>query len=108
MKRERSRLEDLEALEAFHASVTRRDVLKYGVGAALSLSMVEAVLAACSPAHDNTTASTAKTPTDTLVVEVEGDIDTFDPAVPVGSKPAQTINQNPFHKLSQYNTADKT
>ena len=108
MKRERSRLEDLEALEAFHASVTRRDVLKYGVGAALSLSMVEAVLAACSPAHDNTTASTSKTPTDTLVVAVEGDIDTFDPAFTVGSKPAQTTIQNTFDQLTQYKHADKT
>src|SRR5437879_5956577 len=108
MKRERSRLEDVEAVEAFHASVTRRDVLKYGVGAALSLSMVEAVLAACSPAHDNTTASTSKTPTETLVGAVEGDIDTFDPAFTVGSKPAQTTIQNTFDQLTQYKHADKT
>src|SRR5438876_11668136 len=107
MKRERSRLEDLEALEAFHASVTRRDVLKYGVGAALSLSMVEAVLAACSPAHDNTTASTSKTPTDTLVVAVEGDVDTFDPAFTVGSKPSQTTIQNTFDQLTQYKQVTK-
>jgi peptide/nickel transport system substrate-binding protein len=108
MKGERSRLEDIAAFEAFRASVTRRDVLKYGVGAALSLSVVDALLAACEPAHSTTTASTSKTPTDTLVVAVEGDIDTFDPAFTVGSKPAQTTIQNTFDQLTQYKHADKT
>jgi peptide/nickel transport system substrate-binding protein len=108
MKGERSRLEDIAVFEAFRASVTRRDVLKYGVGAALSLSVVDALLAACEPAHSTTTASTSKTPTDTLVVAVEGDIDTFDPAFTVGSKPAQTTIQNTFDQLTQYKHADKT
>src|SRR6267143_6111131 len=108
MKGERSRLEDVAALEAFRASITRREVLKYGVGAAFSLSVVDALLAACEPAHSTTTASTSKTPTDTLVVAVEGDIDTFDPAFTVGSKPAQTTIQNTFDQLTQYKHADKT
>ncbi|TMD71822.1 MAG: ABC transporter substrate-binding protein [Chloroflexi bacterium] len=108
MKGERSRLEDVAAWEAFRASVTRRDVLKYGVGAALSFSVVDSLLAACSPAHGTSTTSTSKTPTDTLVVAVEGDIDTFDPAFTVGSKPAQTTIQNTFDQLTQYKHADKT
>jgi peptide/nickel transport system substrate-binding protein len=42
------------------------------------------------------------------VVAVEGDIDTFDPAFTVGSKPAQTTIQNTFDQLTQYKHVDKT
>jgi peptide/nickel transport system substrate-binding protein len=106
-RRERSHLEDLNAMEAIRASVTRRDVLKYGTGAVLSFGVLEALLAACEPSHSTTTTSVSKTPTDTLVVAVEGDIDTFDPAFTVGSKPAQTTIQNTFDQLTQYKHADK-
>src|SRR5207253_2702119 len=68
MKQERSRLEDMAALEAFRASVTRRDVLKYGVAAAMSFSVVDALLAACSPSHGTGTTTTSKTPTGNQVV----------------------------------------
>ena len=105
---ERSRQEEVAALEAFRASLTRRDVLKIGIGAAVSFSVLDAVLAACSPANGPSTTSTSKTPTDTLVVAVEGDIDTFDPAFTVGSKPAQTTIQNTFDQLTQYKHQDKT
>jgi peptide/nickel transport system substrate-binding protein len=108
MKRqERSFLEDLEALEAFRAMVTRRDVLRYGAAAAMSFGVMD-LIAACEPAHSTSTSSTSKTPTDTLVVAVEGDIDTFDPAFTVGSKPAQTTIQNTFDQLTQYKHQDKT
>jgi peptide/nickel transport system substrate-binding protein len=107
-RRERSHLEDLSAMQALRASVTRRDVLKYGTGAVLSAGVLEALLAACEPSHSTTTASTSKTPTDTLVVAVEGDIDTFDPAFTVGSKPAQTTIQNTFDQLTHYKHQDKT
>src|SRR5258708_27773833 len=106
-RRERSHLEDLNAMEAIRASVTRRDVLKYGTGAARSFGVREALLAACEASHSTTTTSVSKTPTDTLVVAVEGDIDTFDPAFTVGSKPAQTTIQNTFDQLTQYKHADK-
>src|SRR3981189_1655034 len=101
-RKERSHLEDLSAMQALRASVTRRDVLKYGTGAVLSAGVLEALLAACEPSHSTPTASTSKTPTDTLVVAVEGDIDTFDPAFTVGSKPAQTTIQNTFDQLTHY------
>ena len=106
-RRERSFLEDLQAVEAFHAMVTRRDVLKYGAAAAMSFGVMD-LIAACEPAHNTGTTSTSKTPTDTLVVAVEGDIDTFDPAFTVGSKPAQTTIQNTFDQLTQYKHQDKT
>ena len=49
----------------------------------------------------------AGTPQDTLVVAVEGDIDTFDPAFTVGSKPSQTTIQNTFDQLTQYKQVTK-
>jgi peptide/nickel transport system substrate-binding protein len=107
-RRERSHLEDLSAMEALRASVSRRDVLKYGTGAVLSFGVLEALLAACEPSHSATTTTVSKTPTDTLVIAVEGDIDTFDPAFTVGSKPSQTTIQNTFDQLTHYKHQDKT
>jgi peptide/nickel transport system substrate-binding protein len=40
-------------------------------------------------------------------VAVEGDIDTFDPAFTVGSKPSQTTIQNTFDQLTQYKQVTK-
>ena len=89
------------------AGVTRRDVLKLGA-AAVALGAIDPLLVACEPAHGTQQATTSKTPSDTLVVAVEGDIDTFDPAFTVGSKPAQTTIQNTFDQLTQYQQVDKT
>src|SRR5205807_7767936 len=88
--RERSRLEEAEEVQALRALLTRRDVLKLGAVAALGLGVGDPLLAACSPANSAQSTSTSKTPLDTLVVTVEGDIDSVDPAFTVGSKPAQT------------------
>ena len=44
----------------------------------------------------------------TLIVAVEGDIDTFDPAFTVGSKTAQTVIQNTFDQLTQYRIVEST
>lgn len=44
----------------------------------------------------------------TFVVAVEGDIDTFDPAFTAGSKTAQTVIQNTFDQLTQYEVVEKT
>ena len=88
-------------------AVTRRDVLKLGA-AAVALGAIDPLLVACEPAHGTQQVTTSKTPSDTLVVAVEGDIDTFDPAFTVGSKPAQTTIQNTFDQLTQYQQIDKT
>ena len=89
------------------AGVTRRDVLKLGA-ATLALGAIDPLLVACEPAHGTQQVTSSKTPSDTLVVAVEGDIDTFDPAFTVGSKPAQTTIQNTFDQLTQYQQVDKT
>ena len=44
----------------------------------------------------------------TLIVAVEGDIDTFDPAFSVNSKIAQTVIQNTFDQLTQYEIVERT
>ena len=109
MKRaERSLQEDLRELAELRASLTRRDVLKSGAAAVATFGMLDALLAACTPANGPSSASTSKTPKDPLVVAVEGDIDTFDPAFTVGSKPAQTTIQNTFDQPTQYKHQDKT
>ena len=88
-------------------SLTRRQVLQIGA-AATALGAVQPLLMACSPAHGTQQTSTSTTPKDTLVVAVEGDVDTFDPAFTVGSKPAQTTIQNTFDQLTQYKQVNKT
>jgi peptide/nickel transport system substrate-binding protein len=94
----------------FERPVTRRDVLKRGGTAALGLSFAGPLLAACGGAQGGgaqQAAEAAKTPGDTLVVAVEGDVDTFDPAFTVGSKPSQTTLQNVFDQLTQYKQVEK-
>jgi peptide/nickel transport system substrate-binding protein len=89
--------------------VTRRELLRRGGAAALTLSAGSSLLAACGGDEDTggPVASRANTPPDTLVVAVEGDIDTFDPAFTVGSKPAQTTIQNTFDQLTEYEQVEK-
>lgn len=94
----------------FQRPVTRRDVLKRGGAAALGLSFAGPLLTACGGAEGGgaqQAAEAAKTPADTLVVAVEGDVDTFDPAFTVGSKPSQTTLQNVFDQLTQYEQVEK-
>ncbi len=96
----------------FERSLTRRDLLKRGGATALTLSAGSSLLAACGGGGGGggaggKAAEKAKTARDTLVVAVEGDIDTFDPAFTVGSKPAQTTIQNSFDQLTQYKQVQK-
>lgn len=44
----------------------------------------------------------------TMIVAVAENVDTFDPAFTVGSKTAQTVIQNTFDQLTQYQIVDKT
>jgi peptide/nickel transport system substrate-binding protein len=102
-----------ENRQIFERSVTRRELLRHGGAAALTLSAGSSLLAACGGgggegAGGGEAAAKAKTARDTLVVAVEGDVDTFDPAFTVGSKPAQTTIQNTFDQLTQYRQVEKT
>lgn len=94
----------------FERPYTRRDVLKRGGAGALGLTLGGSLLAACGGDGDEAerAAAGARTPADTLVVGVEGDIDTFDPAFTVGSKPSQTTIQNVFDQLTEYAHTEKT
>jgi peptide/nickel transport system substrate-binding protein len=89
--------------------LTRRDAIKRGGALALGLGLA-APLANVEPARAFVTRrfGAAATPLDTLVVAVEGDIDTFDPSFTVGSPVAQTVVANVFDQLSQYKQAQKT
>jgi peptide/nickel transport system substrate-binding protein len=46
-------------------------------------------------------------PATTFIIAVEGDVDTFDPGNTVGSKTAQTVLQNVFDQLTQYQIVEK-
>jgi peptide/nickel transport system substrate-binding protein len=102
-----------EAGLIFERPVTRREVLRRGGSVALGLGLAGPLVAACGGGGDDgdgggEVVGRAKTPADTLVVAVEGDVDTFDPAFTVGSKPSQTTIQNTFDQLTQYKQVDKT
>lgn len=87
--------------------LTRAELIKRGGAAAVTLSL-GGVLAACgSGGGGGSRAARATTPRGTLVVAVEGDIDTFDPAFLAGSKPAQTTAQNVLDQLTRYQPATR-
>jgi peptide/nickel transport system substrate-binding protein len=90
--------------------LTRGQLLKRGAAAAAGAGLAGSVLGGPALAGTRTHARRSRvsaTPKDTLVVAVEGDIDTFDPAFTVGSKPAQTTIQNTFDQLTQYKQVTK-
>src|SRR5918996_4579394 len=90
----------------FERAITRREALRGGAVAGIGLGMGGSLLAACGGAEGGKVAE-SQTPKDTLVVAVEGDVDTFDPAFTVGSKPSQTTLQNVFDQLTQYKQVEK-
>jgi peptide/nickel transport system substrate-binding protein len=90
----------------FARAITRREALQGGAAAGVGLTFGGSLLAACGGAKGGQVAE-SKTPADTLVVAVEGDIDTFDPAFTVGSKPSQTTIQNVFDQLTHYEQVDR-
>src|SRR5206468_9553550 len=88
--------------------LTRDELLKRGAAAAVAVGVGGSLGSVAKAATRTRRRTVASTPQDTLVVAVEGDIDTFDPAFTVGSKPAQTTIQNTFDQLTQYKHQDKT
>ena len=86
--------------------LTREELLKKGGAAAVAVGLGGALTGSAAATRVRRRRSVA-TPKDTLVVAVEGDIDTFDPAFTVGSKPSQTTIQNTFDQLTQYKQVTK-
>jgi peptide/nickel transport system substrate-binding protein len=90
----------------FESALTREQLLKMGGAAAAAISLGGALTGSAAATRVRRRRTFA-TPKDTLVVAVEGDIDTFDPAFTVGSKPSQTTIQNTFDQLTQYKQVTK-
>jgi peptide/nickel transport system substrate-binding protein len=91
----------------FERPLTREELLKKGGAAAAVIGVGGAFSGSAAAGTRVRRRRTASTPKDTLVVAVEGDIDTFDPAFTVGSKPSQTTIQNTFDQLTQYKQVTK-
>jgi peptide/nickel transport system substrate-binding protein len=98
---------DPAAQPPFERPLTREDLLKRGGAAAAVVAIGGGSLAGTASAATRRRRRTIATPKDTLVVAVEGDIDTFDPAFTVGSKPSQTTIQNTIDQLTQYKQVTK-
>jgi peptide/nickel transport system substrate-binding protein len=90
----------------YERGLTREDLFKKG-GAAAAVVALGGSLTGTASAVTRRRRRTYATPKDTLVVAVEGDVDTFDPAFTVGSKPSQTTIQNTFDQLTQYKQVTK-
>src|SRR6266550_3036474 len=95
------------ATSPFESRLTRDELLKRGAAAAVAVGVGGSLGGVARAATRTRRRSVASTPLDTLVVAVEGDIDTFDPAFTVGSKPSQTTIQNTFDQLTQYKQVTK-
>ncbi len=93
-------------ISPFERPLTREELLKRG-GAAAAAIGIGGSLTGSAAAATRVRRRTRATPKDTLVVAVEGDVDTFDPAFTVGSKPSQTTIQNTFDQLTQYKQVTK-
>ena len=95
------------ATSPFESRLTRDELLKRGAAAAVAVGVGGSLGSVAKAATRTRRRTVASTPQDTLVVAVEGDIDTFDPAFTVGSKPSQTTIQNTFDQLTQYKQVTK-
>ena len=91
----------------FESRLTREELLKRSAVAAVAVGAGGSLAGAAKAVTRSRRRTVASTPLDTLVVAVEGDIDTFDPAFTVGSKPSQTTIQNTFDQLTQYKQVTK-
>src|SRR5205807_6057730 len=94
-------------ISPFERPLTREELLKRGGAAAAAIGIGGSLTGSAAAATRVRRRRSAGTPKDTLVVAVEGDVDTFDPAFTVGSKPSQTTIQNTFDQLTQYKQVTK-
>ncbi len=104
--------EEIKRLQAEYAArtITRRQL---GQGlAALGICGVLAMAiekgASAAPARKTLGPKVGAQDAETLIIAVAENIDTFDPGFTVGSKSSQTIIQNVFDQLTQYEVVDAT
>lgn len=77
-----------------------------GLSAAWIAALEKGATSAPAPTWKSGGLSLAERAT-TMIIAVEGDIDTFDPAFTAGSKTAQTVIQNTFDQLTQYQVVER-
>ena len=91
-------------------TISRRTLVKRAAALGLSAPWIAALangaLAAPAPVWGARGARAQADKATTFIIAVEGDVDTFDPGFTVGSKTAQTILQNTFDQLTQYQQVD--
>ncbi|MEA2531882.1 MAG: peptide/nickel transport system substrate-binding protein [Thermomicrobiales bacterium] len=103
---------ELKQLADAYASkkITRRTLWKGAAALGLSAPWIVALEkgATAGPAQTwNQRGTRNQDKATTFIIAVEGDIDTFDPGNTVGSKTAQTVLQNIFDQLTQYQIVEK-
>lgn len=105
--------EELKQLAEAYASkkITRRTLWKSAAALGLSAPWIAALEKGATAAPMRTWTQRGANQADkatTFIIAVEGDIDTWDPGFTVGSKTSQTVLQNVFDQLTQYQVVDKT
>jgi len=92
-------------------TITRRQLWRGATGLGLSGAWIAALekgaLAGPAPLHSELRAMNAADAT-TLIIAVAENVDTFDPAFTVGSKTSQTVIQNTWDQLTQYQSVAAT
>ncbi len=104
--------EEIKRLQSEYAArtITRRQLgqglAALGIGGALALAVEKGALAA--PSSRSFGPKAGAQDAETLIIAVAENIDTWDPGFTVGSKSSQTVIQNTFDQLTQYEVVDAT
>jgi peptide/nickel transport system substrate-binding protein len=105
--------EEIKSLQRDYASnkITRRQLWKGAAALGLSAMWIQAIekgaLAGPAPTRSQLSVQGQDAET-TLIVAVAENVDTFDPGFTVGSKTSQTLLQNVFDQLTQYEVVERT
>jgi len=104
--------EEIKRLQADYAArrITRRQLgqglAALGIGGVLAMAIEKGATAA--PASQTRGPRASSQDAETLILAVAENIDTWDPGFTVGSKSSQTVIQNTFDQLTQYEIVDAT
>lgn len=104
--------EEIKRLQADYAArrITRRQLWQglaaLGIGGVLAMAIEKGATAA--PAGQTRRPRASAQDAETLILAVAENIDTWDPGFTVGSKSSQTVIQNTFDQLTQYEVVDAT